>query len=441
MAKINAASGSRWRPVLLFFLLLSAGSGAFAAEPGGGVLQVPAAALWSESFDPQRATDAWIQTLSAEQRERSDAYYEGGYWLQLWDVVYGLAVAWLLLASRVSTSLRDRLEKWTRRRWLQSLLFGAAYVVAAWVLTLPLTVYSEYFREHQYGLANQSFGPWFGEQLTSLAVAIVLGGAFIAGLYAAIQRAGRSWWAWAGVVTSVFLVFVIIISPVFIAPLFNKYEALAPSLARDSLLSLARANGIPADNVYAFDASKQTTRISANVSGALGTTRISLNDNLLYRTSLPEIRAVMAHEMGHYALNHTWRLLIYLSLLFLIGFLFVHVSFDRFLRRWGIRVGVRGLGDVAGLPAVAAIFSVFMLLATPVRNTVVRTAEAEADIFGLNAAREPQGFASAAMRLSTYRKINPSALEEALLYDHPSGRTRVQMSMRWLAENRPTAQR
>ena len=245
------------------------------------------------------------------------------------------------------------------------------------------------------------------------------------------------WWAWGGALATLYTLFVIVIAPLFIDPLFNTYVPLPPGPTRDSILSLARANGIPSDDVYVFNASRQTTRISANVGGALGTTRIALNDNLLERTSLPEIRAVMAHEMGHYVLHHIWRSTIYLGVLAFVALLLLDRAFDRALQRWGTRLGIRDRADIAGLPLAAALLSVLGLLATPITNTISRSEESEADIFGLNAAREPQAFASVAIRLASYRKLDPGALEELLMYDHPSGRTRVHMAMQWLKENPP----
>src|SRR5690606_5460415 len=210
---------------------------------------------------------------------------------------------------------------------------------------------------------------------------------------------------------------------------------------RESVLSLARANRIPTDNVVEFDASRQTNRISANVAGFLGTTRVALNDNLLDRTSEPELKAVMGHEMGHYVLNHAFRLVVCMSLVLMLGFWVVHRIFDVLLARWGARLGLRDRADPAALPLALAILSLFFFIATPVINTIVRQAEAEADMFGIDAAREPHGFAMAAMRLSTYRKIQPGPIEEFLFYDHPSGYDRVKRSMQWLAENpdNPTA--
>jgi STE24 endopeptidase len=400
-------------------------------------VQIPTAAQWSASFDVNAATQAWLDTISGAQRLQSNAYFEGGYWLLLWNLLWGLGVAALLLSGRRSARIRNWTERVTSRRGLQTLLYAVVYLLLTWLLTLPLTIYQEYFREHQYGLATQTFLPWFGEQCISLAVSIVLGAPLIGLLYWIVRRTGQIWWLWGSGLLALFTLFFIVIEPVFIGPLFNDYTPLPQGPTRDSILSLARANGIPADNVYVFNASKQTTRISAQVGGALGTMRIALNDNLLNNTSLPEIRAVMAHEMGHYVLHHEWRHVIDFGVLALLVLVALQYSFDRVLPRLAASTGIRDRADIAGLPLAVALLSILGLLATPVINTIIRTAESEADIFGLNAAREPQGFAQAAMHLSTYRKLEPGRLEELLLFDHPSGRTRVHMAMQWLKENPP----
>ena len=104
-----------------------------------------------------------------------------------------------------------------------------------------------------------------------------------------------------------FIVAAILIFPVFVAPMFNKYTVLTDARVRDPILRLARQNGIPATKVYEVDASRQSDRISANVSGFLGTERITLNDNLLNRCSPECVQAVMGHEMGHYVMNHIYK--------------------------------------------------------------------------------------------------------------------------------------
>lgn len=402
-------------------------------------LQIPDAARPGPNFDVDRATDAYLNLLSPEQRASSDAYFEGGYWLQLWDLFYGLLVAAILLLSGLSRWMRNLSERISRRPWLQTMIFALLWLLAAFLLGLPQTIYEGFVREHQYGLATQDFGAWFGDQLTGLMVSLIMGPIVIALLYAAVRKAGARWWVWAGGGAFVLILFVMMFSPVFVEPLFNKYQPLRQGAVREAVLSMARANQIPTNNVVEFDASKQTTRVSANVAGFGGTTRVALNDNLLNKTSLPEIKAVMGHEMGHYVLNHGFRGSVYLTLVIVFGLWFVHRIFDTLLARWGGRLGLRGRGDTAALPLAIAILSVFFFFATPLVNSIIRQMEAEADAFGLNAAREPHGFAMSAMRLSAYRKLRPGPIEEIMFYDHPSGYQRVHASMLWLKENQDNA--
>jgi len=204
---------------------------------------------------------------------------------------------------------------------------------------------------------------------------------------------------------------------------------------KEAVLSLARANQVPTDHVEWFDASRQTTKVSANVAGILGTTRIALNDNLVNKTSLPEIKGVLGHEMGHYVLNHVWKGTILLVLLVGLAMALLAATMDAALARWGGRLGLADRADPTALPLAVALFSVIFFLLTPAQNLLVRSYESEADAFGLNAAREPYGWATAAMRLSTYRKINPGKFEEFMFYDHPSGYERVHAAMIWLKEN------
>ncbi len=402
-------------------------------------LQIPDAARPGPDFDVERASQAYLDLLSPAQRASSDAYFEGGYWLQLWGLLYGLLVAAIFLYTGLSRRLRDLAERVSRRPWLQTLVYALLWLLIGFVLGLPLAVYEGFVREHQYGLATQDFAGWFGDQLKGLIVMLLIGAPVIALLYAAVRRAGTRWWIWAGGGAFVLILFMMMLAPVFVDPLFNDYKPLRAGPVREAILSLARANQIPTDNVVEFDASRQTTRISANVSGFLGTTRVALNDNLLEKTSLPEIKAVMGHEMGHYVLNHGLRLTVYLGLVIVLGFWVVNRLFDASLARWGRRWGLRDRTDPAALPLAVAILSLFFFVATPLLNSIIRQAEAEADAFGLDAAREPNGFAMAAMRLSTYRKIKPGALEEILFYDHPSGWQRVHASMVWLKENQDNA--
>jgi STE24 endopeptidase len=394
----------------------------------------------AKRFDPATATEAWLATVPQERRQKSDAYFEGGYWLLLWNFLLAAAISIFLLTSRISARLRDFAERATRVKAFQVGIYAVPYLILVYLLTFPLTVYQYFYREHRYGLATQSFLPWFREQLIGLAVTLIAGTLLLIVLYAVFRRAPRTWWIWGTIATVIFLAVGALIAPVYIEPLFNTYKPLADPKIRDPILAMARANQIPATQVFEVDASRQTTRVSANVSGFLGTTRIALNDNLLKQCTLPEIRMVMAHEMGHYVLNHGAKLLTYSGILILVGFALTRTLSDAAVRRWGNKWDVRGIADPAGLPLLVLILSTFLFITTPLLNTVTRVTEREADAFGLNTSREPDGMAQAALKLGTYRKLNPTPLEEFIFYDHPSGRARIRMAMDWKAANLPAGE-
>ena len=391
-------------------------------------------------FDPAAATQAWLDSVPRNQREKSNAYFEGGYWLILWDFVFAAAISILLLTSRFSARLRDFSERVTKIRNVQIACYAIPYLLIVYALSFPLNLYENFFREHQYGLSTQSFGPWFREQLLGLALTLVGGTLLVAVLYAVFRRAPRTWWIWGTVVMIIFSGTLVLIAPVYIEPLFNSYKPITNPKIRDPILAMARANEIPVKQVFEVDASRQTTRVSANVSGLLGTTRVALNDNLLRQCTLPEIRAVMAHEMGHYVLNHGAKLLTYLGILILIGFALTRILFEVAVERWGEKWGVRGISDPAGLPLLALILSTLLCIATPFLNTVVRITEREADAFGINTSREPDGMAKVTLKLGVYRKLDPTPLEEFIFFDHPSGRARIRMAMDWKAANLPAGE-
>lgn len=416
--------------VLVALLIACAGADAAASNPQFQIR--PADAAWSARLprDADAATQAYMDRLPPAVVTRANAYFEGGYWLQLWNFLLGLAISVVLLRGRRSARMRNWAQRIGRKAFLRDAIYGALFSVASFVLSLPLTIYQGFVREHDYGMATQSFGPWFGEQLIGLAVNTLLAALAVGMLYAVIRRAGERWWIWGTLLGVVLLIVTTLIQPVWIDPLFNTYKAVENGEIKTAVLQMAKADGVPVDNVYEFDASRQTTRVSANVAGIFGSAAVRLNDNLL-RASLPEIRAVMGHELGHYVMNHVYKAIALLALLLLAAFLLAQWGMQRLLARYGARADLHGVSDVASLPLLAAVFLVLTFVATPITNTLIRVQEIEADRFGLNLAREPRGAAEVYLKLTEYRKPDPGPIEEFIFFDHPSTRFRIHDAMRW----------
>jgi STE24 endopeptidase len=429
----------RFRGLALLVLSASLGFGSVHAQPAiqptVDITQVPPAAQPSAHFDADAATEAYMAMIPPAATARSNAYFEGGYWLILWDFLYSSAVCLLLLNLRWSARMRDMAERVSRFRWLQVGLYWVQYLLVSYLLGFPLEFYEGYVREHKYGLATQSFGPWMGDEGKALLVNMVMGGLAAILLFAIVRKLRKTWWIWGSIAAFALAVVAVAIGPVFLQPIFNKITRLNDPKITVPILRMAHANGIPANDVYQIDASRQTTRMSANVSGFGNTMRITMNDNLLRRGSLEEIQSVMGHEMGHYVLNHIPKFLFFLSVVILISFAYLYWGLEWALKALGARWEIRDVSDPAVLPLAALMAGILFFVLTPVMNTVTRMQEKEADMFGLNASRLPDGFAQAAIHLSEYRKMRPGRLEEWVFYDHPSGYDRIHSAMVWKGEN------
>jgi len=410
------------RPVLCAVALLLVLSAALSAAPA------PATA---PAFDPQAATAAYLAKVPADVRARSDAYFEGGYWLLLWDFLYGLGVAALLLGTGLSARLRDFTQRLTRFRPVQTFLYAAVYFLLLTVLTLPLTLYESFFRERAYGLLNQSFGAWARDQLVATALTVVLGGLAMTGLYAVFRRAPRTWWLWGAVVALLFLVVGVVLAPIFIEPLFNKYRPAPPGPVRDAIVAMAKANGVPSDKILIYDGSKQSNRYTANVAGLFGTARVAMSDVMFKKgADIAEVRGVVGHEMGHYAHQHSLWITGIFAVLAVVAFFIADRVFPWFAAALDAK-GVTGIADPAGLPVLAVILAVLGLLGGPITNTLIREVESDADRYSLVHFNEPDGLAKALVKTIEYRAATPSKLEEVLFYDHPAVSVRVRRAMDW----------
>ncbi len=195
--------------------------------------------------DPEAATRAWLDTMPANEKARSDAYFEGSYWLILWNFLVTVAIALLLLTTRLSARIRDLAATLTSFRPVQASIYAIGFAIIIWALNLPLNCYEGFVREHQYGMSNQTFGAWFGESLKALTVALIILPIVFAVLYSIFRVAERTWWIWGTIVGIVLTTALTIAAPVFIEPIFNKYTPLSDPQIRDPILALARANEIP----------------------------------------------------------------------------------------------------------------------------------------------------------------------------------------------------
>lgn len=384
-------------------------------------------------FDPAVATAAYLAQLPPEAHVKAQHYTQGGHWLLLWGFIISVLAAWVIIRTGVLTKVGQGVERKKGRPFLASFVVAAVFVAFSWLLELPWSVYSNWWRQKQYGLTSQAFGGWLTENLMGTAISLVFTSLFLALLYVLIRRARRLWWLWAGGLTAGFIVFGMLLAPIYIEPLFNKYAPAPAGPVRDEVVAMAKSVGIPSDKIFVYNGSKQSNAYTANVSGLGGSARVAMSDVMFKKgADIAEVRGVVGHEMGHYAHQHSLWITGIFAVLAVIAFFIVDRTFPWFAQALNAK-GVTGVADPAGLPVLAVIMAVLGLIGGPITNTLIREVESDADRYSLVNFNEPDGLAKALVKTIEYRAATPSKLEEVLFYDHPAVSVRVRRAMDWKA--------
>ncbi|MDP1738364.1 MAG: M48 family metallopeptidase [Caulobacter sp.] len=393
-------------------------------------------AAGSTTFDAAAETARYLATLPPEAHAKATAYTQGGHWLLLWGTLVAILVSWIIIRTGVLARIRTSAGK-GRIGWLAVLAVLPIWFVMDSLLSLPWSVYSDWWRQTQYGLTSQALGGWFADWGKGLIVGLIMNVILFSLIYWIMRLSPRRWWLWGGLVTSAFLIFGIVVAPVVIEPLFNKYTPAPAGPMRETVVAMARANGVPSDKIFIYNGSKQSNAYTANVSGLFGSARVAMSDTMFSKgADIAEVRGVVGHEMGHYVHMHALWFAGVFSLIAMTGFWLAGRLFPMAARLMGS--GVESIADPAGLPVLAAVLSVLSLLATPLINTVVRVAEADADNFSLQRVNEPDGLAKALVKTIEYRAATPGRWEEIIFYDHPSVGWRVRNAMEWKAAHPKT---
>ena len=388
------------------------------------------------AFDVNAATARYIDSLGPAALQKAHDYTVGKEWMLLWSLLVAAVVAWLIVRSGVLDRIGAKVGD--KRKNLRALVVGFIYFVFAAVLTLPWSVYSGWWREKGYGRTSQPFGDWLMQLGIGTLIAAILGAIFFTGVYWLMRRTGKGWWLWSGGLAAVAVAFVILLSPVLIEPLFNKYEPIPPGQVRDAVVEMASRAGVPADKVYMYNGSRQSNNFTANAGGVGSTARVAISDVALKNANLDEVRAVTGHEIGHYVLKHTWYGILFYSLAAIVLFWIAERTYPWFARRFGSSAS---LAEPRGIPVLIFMVSLFGLVTSPAFNSFARMIETQADDYSLRTENRPDALSTALVKTAEYRYPRPGKLEEIMFYDHPSVEARVRRSMEWKAAHpEPPAQ-
>jgi STE24 endopeptidase len=339
--------------------------------------------------------------------EQAMAYYRSGNVLWALDIVWSIGMLVVILATGFSARLRDWSQRAGRRWFFTLVIYYVLFNLLTTAIDLPRAYYEEFARQHAYGLSNQTFGKWWADSLKSLAVSTIVGALVLWVPYLLLRKSPRRWWLYTGLALIPFIVVGNLVAPIWIAPLFNKFEPMHDKALETRILALADRAGIDGSRVFEVDKSVDTKTLNAYVAGIFSTKRIVLWDTIIRRMDRPELMFVMGHEMGHYALGHVWYGMALSALLIMASFYGAYRSAGTVLERWGTRFGFTTLADIASLPLLLILTSMFSLLIQPASNAFTRYAEHEADRFGLEITQTSHSAGTAFVKLQEDALANP----------------------------------
>jgi len=380
------------------------------------------------AFDVNAATARYIDSLGPAALQKAHDYTLGKEWMLLWDLLVSGAVTWLIVRSGMLDRLEAKLPE--RRRNLRAFLVPLTYFIVSALLSLPWSIYESWWREKSYGRTSQPIGDFLFQGTLQLVIGSLLGAVFAIGVYWLMRWTGRRWWIWSGGLTAIAVAFMMLLAPILIEPLFNKYTPVPPGPVRDAVVEMAGRAGIPSNKIYMFNGSRQSNNFTANAGGVGSTARVAISDVALKNASLDEVRAVTGHEIGHYVLKHSWWGVLVFTVMAVILFWLADKLYPRSARWFGTSAV---LSDPRGIPVLVFLVSLLGLLASPLFNTFSRTIETQADAYSLRTENRPDALSSALVKTAEYRYPRPGSLEEIVFYDHPSVERRVRTAMEWKA--------
>ncbi len=418
----------RGAPLCYAFLLLLIAGLLIAVPVRAQQPQAPATAQ-TPSSPSTGAPQVQGYTLTPAQEAQAVAYARARHELYFLDVAYGLLLLILILHLRIAPMYRNWAENWTDNAFGQVFVFTPLLLVTVDVLSLPTGMWAHRLAL-QYQQSIQGWGSWLADwvkgEFVEMAIFILL----VWVLFAVIRKAPRRWWFWFWVSAVPLIILGAVMEPLVVEPLFFKFTPLAstePALAANIERMTERAGApIPQSRIFEMNASAKLRELNAYVTGLGASKRVVVWDTTIRRMTGEEVLFVTGHEMGHYALNHV-RNGILLSCGVLL--LFLHLSYRLLhwmLARWGETWAIRGEGDLAALPVLILLLSVFGFLFTPIENAFSRHVEHQADQYGLEVIHGliPNAPVVAAHAFQILGEVdleepNPSTAVKFWFYNHP----------------------
>lgn len=362
--------------------------------------------------------------------EKAVRFYRGGLFWWSVSVVWSWGVPLLVLFAGLSGRLGRIAERLGRKQVFVTVLFVIGYFLIRFALYLPLHYWTGFVRMHEYGLSNQTLGRWLHTRIVDTAVWAATYAAVFVVLRSLLSWSPRRWWVYSSIFVTGVVFFYVLIKPIWIDPLTNKFGAMQDKKLEVEILTLAERAGIEGSRVFEVDMSRDTKETNAYVAGLGGTKRIVFWDTLLTQLNREEVLFIMAHEMGHYVLRHVLSGCLITSLVYAVSLFLIDRVGRAFIARFKLRFGFERLEEVAAIPVFLLRFNVLLFLTSPILNAHSRYNEHEADRFALEITRNPQAAAQGFVKLQTDNLDvpYPYLLDKLWRHSHPPLGERIEFA-------------
>ncbi len=339
-----------------------------------------------------------------------------------------MAALVLFFVSGLSLSLRDFACGLSPHFAAANAIYLTALAAGAYLVNFPLGFFEGFLWEHKFKLSNQRLLAWVWDDIKKALIGLVLFLVIVEASYLFLRNFPNTWWLWASLFWLSVTLLLAKFLPNIIIPLFFKYSKIENEELKNSILNLFQKTGVDLEGAYVVDFSKKTKKANAFICGLGRHRRVVLSDTLVAQFSIPEIEAVVAHEIGHYKHHDVLRMTSVNFAVTFLGFFLVNI----FLKKILPSAGLTRLDDIAFFPIVVLAFMLLGFLTLPLINGYSRLLEVKADAFSLKTTQRIDSFISMMRKLGTlnFSEFNPNPFIEIFIFDHPPINKRIKFAER-----------
>ncbi|MFZ4551471.1 MAG: M48 family metallopeptidase [Aquabacterium sp.] len=367
--------------------------------------------------------------LSAHQRAAAYTLDKLKFGLISTSVSTAILIGWTLLGGLdlLNTVVREAvLPRWGALPY-QLALLGAFALIGA-VLEWPLEAWNTFKLEQRHGFNRMTWGMWVGDQVKQILLTLVLGAPLAALILWIMGTAGPQWWLWAWGAWVSFTLLLMVIFPIFIAPLFNKFTPLEDLALIERVNALMARCGFTAKGFFVMDGSRRSAHANAYFTGLGAAKRVVFFDTLLSKLTHGEVEAVLAHELGHFKHRHVLKRMVMMFVMSLLGFALLGWLTQQmfFYTGLGVRPNLSAPNDAVALLLFMLTLPPFMFFVSPVFAYLSRRDEYEADAYAC-AQSSGQDLSQALIKLykDNSATLTPDPVYVSFYYSHPPALERL----------------